>query len=216
MDSEQIRILSEDVSDNSSEHSEGGEWVPKAVAAFRLKCSEKTIEKRMSEGILTGRIRNGRREIFLKNRKSHLSDSECDSERNFFGSESSEVGFGLKSEASEPVPNTSEPVVRMDSEQVIIELRQQLDELRTALEQERIKAARLEAKMENLDQLLASKDQIILTQEKAMHSHEMALEMAQNERITITNQLQKYRSKDEQQPRSASQKEGKWKWPWEK
>lgn len=111
--------------------------------------------------------------------------------------------------------------IRVDSEQTIAALRRQVDDLRLALEQERIKNARFEERTGNLDKLFNEKERIITSlkqtiegKDEAINSQKIAVDALNNERLVITQQLQKYRVPDESQV--MPQKTVKWKWPWDK
>lgn len=73
------------------------------------------------------------------------------------------------------------------------ELQGSIDQLRKELESERIKNAKLEGELSKIPTV----EMLVDTQKETIHSQKTAIEALNNERIVITQQLQKYRSNDE-------------------
>ena len=123
--SEVLRNESEPGSDQLLEN---GRWVPKAHAAFELGVSERTIETRLKSGLLVSRLRDGKREVFLRNGQSRSeSRSEEVSDQNLKTSEgvsnnsepSSDVmlaAFGRMMELSERVLEQSKVIEKAQKE----------------------------------------------------------------------------------------------------
>ena len=104
MTSEEASIVSDQPSELGSDQ---GQWVSKSEAAFREGVSERTIETRIKAEYYPSRLSEGRREVFLKNRKPAPKPSDPLSELLQKGSEqTSDTAPKYIGNTSEAHPNT--------------------------------------------------------------------------------------------------------------
>ncbi len=92
--------------------------------------------------------------------------------------------------------------LREQLEEERADYRRQIDELRSKLEAERIKLAEMKGEVKRIDTV----EELVGTQKETIHSQKTTIEALNNERIVITQQLQKYRSKDSEEPGKADKK----------
>lgn len=86
---------------------------------------------------------------------------------------------------------------RADVERVRQECQTVIDDLKSQLETERVKNARIDGELKNIERVVETKDQVLGTQAEAISSQKTTIEALNNERIVITQQLQKYRSQED-------------------
>ena len=122
---------------NSDLGSEDGEWVPKREAAFREGVSERTIETRVAHGFYQSRLIQGRREIFLKNRKPDPKTPKNGSDQTFTPSEgNSELPPNQSRIASETLP--MEVMNKMlELADRVLQQSQEIVQVKTELEQKK-------------------------------------------------------------------------------
>lgn len=99
--------------------------------------------------------------------------------------------------------------LREQLEEERADYRRQIDELRSHLEAERIKLAEMRGEVKRIDTV----EELVGTQKETISSQKTTIEALNNERIVITQQLQKYRSQDDGKEETAkSQKKGLFSW----